>query len=129
MSFATMICCMDGRIQLPAIKYLQNRFEVDFIDNITTAGPVGILSQQQDSVQTNAIEKLVKVSVDTHQSSRLAVVAHQDCAGNPIPDSDQKKQIQDCLQHFSSKFPQLEVIGLWIDGDQNIQEFSLANKL
>jgi len=129
MSFATMICCMDGRIQLPAIKYLQNRFEVDFIDNITTAGPVGILSQQQDSVQTNEIEKLVTVSVDAHQSSRLAIVAHHDCAGNPIPDSDQVKQIYLCLQHFSSKFPQLEVIGLWIDGAQDIQEFRPVNKV
>ena len=44
MSFCTVISCIDGRVQLPVITYLQNRFGVKFVDNVTEAGPVGVLS-------------------------------------------------------------------------------------
>jgi len=39
MSFYTAINCMDGRVQLPVITYLQKRFGVEHVDSITAAGP------------------------------------------------------------------------------------------
>ena len=46
MSYCTVINCMDGMVQLPAINYLKERFEVDYVDSITGPGPNLILAQQ-----------------------------------------------------------------------------------
>ena len=46
--FCTAINCMDGRVQLPVIQYLQKRFNVDFVDSVTEAGPNLILSEAED---------------------------------------------------------------------------------
>ncbi|MGI9568583.1 MAG: carbonic anhydrase, partial [Desulfobulbia bacterium] len=34
MRFCSVISCMDGRVQLPVIRYLQKRFNVDYVDSI-----------------------------------------------------------------------------------------------
>ena len=39
MSFCTAINCMDGRVQLPVIRFLQERFKVDYVDVISEPGP------------------------------------------------------------------------------------------
>ena len=43
MKFATAVNCMEGRTQLPVIAYLKKKFEVDYVDMVTEAGPVKIL--------------------------------------------------------------------------------------
>ena len=94
MSFCTVISCIDGRIQLPVIDYLQNRFGVDYVDNVTDAGPVGSLSQHPEPDDANSIYRRVAVSSNAHSSLGIAIVADHDCAGNPISDSKQIEQIQ-----------------------------------
>jgi hypothetical protein len=125
MSFCTVISCIDGRIQLPVIDYLQNRFGVDYVDNVTDAGPVGFLSQHPESDDANSIYRRVAVSISAHSSLGIAIVAHHDCAGNPISDSEQIQQIQKCLDILSNRFPQMEVIGLWLDKNWEVHEYKL----
>ncbi len=48
MRFGTVINCMDGRVQLPVIAYLQKRFNVTYVDTITEAGPNLLLAQGED---------------------------------------------------------------------------------
>lgn len=126
MSFCTTISCIDGRIQLPVVAYLQKRFGVDYVDNITEAGPVGILSRDYESADALSIYKRVEISIQAHASIGIAIVAHHDCAGNPIPDSEQIQQISQCLRILSARFTQLEVIGLWIDKDWKVQDFTFS---
>ena len=126
MSFGTVICCIDGRIQLPVITYLQNRFEVDYVDNVTEPGPVGVLTQYPDSRAARAILQRVDFSINVHSSSGIAIVAHHDCAGNSIPDSDQMRQLLIGLESLSKRYPQVEVIGLWLDQNWTIQEFTFS---
>ena len=33
MKFCTAVTCMDGRIQLPVIAYLQKRFNAEYVDS------------------------------------------------------------------------------------------------
>ena len=75
MSFCTVINCMDGRVQLPVIEYLKNKFEADFVDTITEAGPVAILAEKKDSELADSILKRVDISVNKHKSVGIAVVA------------------------------------------------------
>ena len=44
MTFFTVINCMDGRVQLPVINYLKQKFNVEFIDTITEVGPNKIIA-------------------------------------------------------------------------------------
>ena len=74
---------MDDRVQLPVIKYLQKRFDAEFVDSITEPGPNFILSEQRDSVSIQSILERLRISIERHKSIGIAVVGHHDCAGNP----------------------------------------------
>jgi carbonic anhydrase len=114
---------MDGRIQLPVIEYLQDRFGVDYIDNITAAGPVGVIATSPDSGDARSMIRLIDISISVHGSGELAIVAHHDCAGNPISDDEQKQQLKLCLEMLSERFPEMEIITLWLDDTFQIQEY------
>jgi hypothetical protein len=117
---------MDGRIQLPVIQYLQNRFSSENIDNITEAGPVGILVQENHSQEFKAILRRVRISIRAHGSDQLAIVAHHDCAGNPLPDAEQVQQVQEALSVLEQQYPAMEIIGLWLDENCEIHEIEIA---
>ena len=68
MSFCTVINCMDGRVQLPVIEYLQKRFNVEDVDSITEPGPNLILAKQPESELAGSIINRVRVSVEQHRS-------------------------------------------------------------
>lgn len=122
MSFCTVINCIDGRVQIPVIAYLQNRFGVEYVDVVTEAGPVGVLSQRSESLDAKSIYRRVEVSILAHFSQGIAVVAHHDCAGNPVSDSEQKQQLRICLEILLQRFPQLKVVGLWLDQNWTVHE-------
>ena len=84
MNFATAINCMDGRVQLPVIKWISEKYGVDYVDMVTEAGPVKILADNGDAVLQESIRKRVEISVNKHGSKIVAIVAHFDCAGNPV---------------------------------------------
>lgn len=42
--FGTAINCIDGRVQLPVIKWLKENYYLDFVDMITEPGPDKVLS-------------------------------------------------------------------------------------
>ena len=121
MSFCTAINCMDGRVQLPVIAYLQERFGVEYVDAVTEPGPVGILSSQPDSAAAQSIFRRVDVSIRAHQSRGIAVVAHHDCAGNPVPEEQQKKQLQASVRLLADRYPNMEVIALWLGDTWSVQ--------
>jgi len=126
MSFCISICCIDGRVQLPVIAYLQDRFGVEFVDNVTEAGPVGILLKNLESRYAESIFERVDVSFRAHASKGIAIVAHHDCAGNPVPDSQQVHQIQQCIEILSNRYPHVEVIGLWLDRNWSVNEYNIV---
>ena len=96
---------------------------VEYVDVVTEAGPVGVLSQDIENRDTISIFRRIEVSINVHLAKGIAIVAHQDCAGNPLPDSEQKLQLQICQKILSKRYPQLEVIGLWFDLTGKIQEY------
>ena len=112
-TFGTAINCMDGRTQLPVNEYLKNRFKLDFIDTVTEPGPVKILAENLAEVAS--IEQRVRISVEAHGSKLIAVVAHYDCAGNPVPKETQINQLEDALKTVRAWNFNVQCIGLWVD--------------
>jgi len=124
MKFYTVINCMDGRVQLPVIQYLQKRFEIDFVDSVTEAGPNLILSESKFSRPARSILSRVEISLKQHNSAGISVVGHHDCAGNPAPRDKQIIHIHNAVHHLQQKYQNVTVNGLWVDDHWDVHELS-----
>lgn len=124
MRFCTVINCMDGRIQLPVIEYLKNRFNVEYVDSITEAGPNLILSDEKNTSSIQSILKRLKISIENHNSVGVAVVGHYDCAGNPSGQSEQFLHTQKSIDFLRRYYENIEIIGLWVDENWEVHEIT-----
>jgi hypothetical protein len=113
---------MDGRVQLPVIQYMKKRFKADYVDSITEAGPNLILSEAKDNAAVDAILNRLKISIENHKSTGVAVVGHHDCAGNPTPKEGQIRQIQNAIQLLRKHHETVDIIGLWVDENWRVHE-------
>ncbi len=121
MSFCTVVNCMDGRVQLPVIRYLQDRFEVLYVDSITEAGPVKSLARPVDETVSQSILRRVAMS-RKHGSKVVAVIAHDDCAGNPEDETTQRRQLEEAVDLMAGRFPDMLILGLWLSRDWSVFE-------
>ena len=122
MSFYTAVNCMDGRVQLPVINYLTARFKAEHIDSVTEAGPVLYLAEKTDSEQTKSILRRMDISINNHKSTGIAVIAHHDCAGNPADEQTQISQLMPAVNFLARHYPNVEIIGLWVDSNFSVKE-------
>ncbi len=113
---------MDGRVQLPVIHFLQKRFKASYVDMITEPGPNRILAEQKDLFKIDSVMLRVDISVKKHLSQSIAVIGHHDCAGNPVGKDKQITQIQKSVNFLKERYPQLTVIGLWVDEIWQVSE-------
>ena len=121
MPFCTAVNCMDGRAQLPVNRYLQQRFGAEYVDTITELGPVAILTGDTRPELRPGIDARLDISVH-HHSVGIAVVAHHDCAGNPAPKESQLVQIGKSVEAIRARYPDMPVIGLWVDEHWRVEE-------
>ncbi len=122
MNFCTAINCMDGRIQLAVITYLQKRFNQPYVDMVTEPGPNKVLAEQTNETLLNSIFSRVEISLYKHLSNQIAVVGHYDCAGNPAPKNVQIEHIKKSIEALSQKYPNAEIIGLWVNEKWQVEE-------
>jgi len=120
--FATAINCMDGRVQLPVIKYLIEKYSVDYVDIITEPGPNKIICECNDAEIIDSIKKRVELSVDKHGSKIVAISGHHDCAGNPQKKGIQLKQLNSAIKVVKSWNLNVQIIGLWINDNWKVNE-------
>ena len=115
---ATCLNCMDGRVQLPVLTWIKANYPVDFVDVITEAGMDGVLAGQED---ISEILRSVKISVHLNQSTRLFIVGHYDCRGNPVDEKDHRKQITGAVKRLRPLWPAQEVVGLWVNHQWQVE--------
>lgn len=116
-TFATLLTCIDGRVQQVGYEFVQKYINVDYVDVITEPGINKVLAE---NVLSNIIENIFKkidISVFTHGSPCIAVAGHYDCAANPADKKEQNTQTKDAVRLLKSKYPDIEIIGLWIESD------------
>lgn len=111
--YGTVLTCMDGRPQRKVADYLTTSFGVRHLDLITTAGTVRHLAE--DTAETGLLLRNLAVSTDKHGSRHIAIVAHHDCAGNPVSDKAQKDQVRAAVALIRDLYPGAEVTGLWLN--------------
>jgi hypothetical protein len=122
MRFCTAINCMDGRVQLPVITYLRDRFEAAYVDSITEPGPERILALREDPALVRSILARVGISIQKHVSAGIAVAAHHDCAGNPASRGEQSLHLRGAVRFLRRQYPGIPVIALWVDDTWHVQE-------
>ena len=118
---------MDGRTQLPANEYLREKYHVDYVDTITEAGPVRILAEDQYSFSAESIRKRIDISINKHKSKTIALVAHYECAGNPVDKARQLEQLKTAVKRLKEKYPGIEITGLWIDSVWKVEQVKIES--
>lgn len=111
---ATAVNCIDGRTQRRVLDHVAARFGARNVDLVTAPGAVRHLAGEPTAVGKGLIEA-VGVSLAVNESTQIAVVAHQDCRGNPVPDRTQEGQLVSAAATLRARFPQAEVIALFFD--------------
>jgi len=109
---ATCLNCMDGRVQLPVIQWIKDNYSVDFVDVITEAGMDHVLSNQED---VGEVLRSITISVNINKSTRLFVVGHYDCRGNPVEEKVHRQEIISAVKRLKGHWPKLEITGLWVN--------------
>lgn len=128
MRFCTAINCLDGRVQLPVIQFLQKRYIVNYVDTITEPAPNLILSSKNNTPRIKSIIEKVNISISAHDSKGIAVIGHHGCAGNPASNDIQIAQIRKAVNYLQNRFHNLPVIGLWVDENFNVHELNGINE-
>ncbi len=115
--FATMINCIDGRTQKPVSDWIKKELCVEFVDAVNVAGPTNVITKGVKEVVENLKEE-VSISVSGHSSTNVVVIAHQDCAKNPISDEAQISELNESCELIANDWgvPKgVSVIGLWLE--------------
>lgn len=118
--FVTAINCIDGRVQLPVIHYMQKEYGADFVDNITIPGPEKHISMK-DMNLVERIKERIWISANAHHSKMLAIVGHSDCTANPITDDEHKHEIKMLVEEVKTWGLPMEIVGLFVDSSWNVQ--------
>jgi carbonic anhydrase len=115
---ATCLNCMDGRVQLPVLQWIKANYNVDFVDVITEAGMDNVLCNQED---IREVLRSITISVDVNKSTRLFVVGHYDCRGNPVEEDVHRQEITCSVKRLRDYWPKHEVVGLWVNKDWQVE--------
>jgi len=121
--FATCLNCIDGRVQLPVIRWIKENYKIDYVDMITEIGMDGALSA--DDHDMDGILKKVVFSVEKHNSNNIFIAGHHDCQGNQTDDETHKKQICSAAERLKDLDLPCEIIGLWVSGEWQVEEIVL----
>ena len=115
---ATCLNCMDGRVQLPILSWIKTNYPVNFVDVITETGMDRVLAKQED---ISEVLRSIKVSVDLNKSTRLFVVGHYDCRGNPVDENRHREEIANAVARLKPLWPAQEVVGLWVNDQWQVE--------
>ena len=115
---ATCLNCMDGRTQLPVLHWIKENYPVDYVDVITEAGMDHVLCNQQD---IDEVLRSIAISVNLNKSTRIFVVGHFDCRGNPVDESVHREEIANAVKRLKGHWPNHEITGLWVNGKWSVE--------
>lgn len=113
-AFVTAVLCIDGRYRRCLVDWLSDHYRADYVDLITEPGPDRVLTDAlSDAAQ--AVRRRVDVSIRAHASQAIAIVGHDDCAGNPVDPGTHRSQIAHAVGVLRGWYPQLPILGVFVD--------------
>ncbi len=119
-NFATALTCMDGRIAQPVIDWVKAQdSSVQYVDLITEAGMEGALANEklanQEATPLSQFKfKAHDVSINGHGSSFIVIVGHEQCAGNPVDETQHIADIKKSVDLVKSWHTGAKIAGLYL---------------
>jgi carbonic anhydrase len=113
---------MDGRIQKPVLEYLEKKFPGYYPDTVTEPGPVRIIANKGYSLLNTSIMERVNISLNKHNAEAIFIVAHPDCAGNPVSKKRQLEQLEKAKKRVRAFHKDIPVYGLWVENNREVEE-------
>src|SRR5437773_1469947 len=120
---APVLCCFEQRIRLALYKFLQ-RQSILRPDMIVVAGGAKTLASPRNDFERDFILEQVRMSLLLHQTKRVFLMSHSDCAtygglaafgGDPIKEADHHKQELHRAAHLiQDKFPEVRVESFFV---------------
>jgi hypothetical protein len=118
--FVTAINCIDGRAHYPVRNWLTATFDAEFVDRITEPGADKALAHGPADV-IESIRQKVLISVNAHNSQTVTLVGHHDCAANPVSEAQHKQDIRDAVAIVESWALPVQVVGLWVNSEWQVE--------
>mgnify|MGYP001238588947 CR=1 FL=1 len=115
---ATCLNCIDGRVQVPVLDWIKERYKINFVDIITAAGMDGVLASGNN---LDEILRNLDISINVNKSSRIFLVGHYDCKGNPVDEKLHRDNINKGVEGLKAHRPELEIIGLWVNSSWQVE--------
>lgn len=91
--FAVELGCSDGRCREPAMRWAQEHFGVKFVDRVCLPGLLADIANEKEPV-SSIVRASLATLVAAHYVQDAVVFAHSGCAGNPVADFVQIRQLQ-----------------------------------
>ena len=118
MADAAVLCCFDQRIRLATNKFLQRK-KILKPDMIVIAGGAKTLASPRNDFERDFILEQVRMSIRLHQTTRMILMSHSDCAtygglaafqGDPqVEATHHKQELRRGVELLREKFPGLAV--------------------
>jgi len=102
---AVALTCADWRLHHPrvdAYRRLCHQLGVDGLDVTAVPGPDGLLDPKR-AHEWEIVAGWTKLLIGAHQPAKLAVVAHQRCAGHPVNDDQHTHDARETARALKEK--------------------------
>lgn len=118
--FGTVINCIDGRTQLPVLKWIKENYSLQYVDTITEPGPDKVISEKSIS-KIEQLKSKVFISIKAHGSRIVIIAGHHDCAVNPVSKTEHLDQIKKSIKVMKSWNLEVEIFGIWVNEEWKIE--------
>ena len=112
---------MDGRIQESIRRWTAETTGAQYVDTITYPGVDRLVAENTDAARIRA---MIAISTGAHGSDTVVISGHHDCAGNPVTKAEHLKHIQSSVNVIKSWYPQVEVVGVWVNDLWQVEPLS-----
>jgi hypothetical protein len=119
MKKAIVITCAEPRHHVPEVRLfedvlekLRNDYGVEMAYKIALAGADGILSRGHDAHKKTMIDQ-VELLISAGSPVAIAVIGHEDCAGNPVSNEEHCADIQCSCNVLTGVCKEIPVIGFF----------------
>jgi hypothetical protein len=113
----------DIELHISRIK-IDSKKKFEHAMNVMTFAEVGeheMARNLMDITILESIRKRMNISVNLHGSKVVAVVAHHDCAGNPVEKEKQIEQLNASINTLKSWGFAVEYLKLWVNDNWQVQ--------
>lgn len=134
---AAVLCCFDHRIGTAVRKFLKKQ-AIERADMIVVAGGAKTLASPRNDFEQDFILEQVRMSIRLHQTKRVMVMSHTDCAtygglahfkGDEAAEADHhRRELLRARELLTSNFPDISVEpyfvnfeGIWEVSDADLK--------